>query len=125
VIAGYASAAAALLPSVCAAIGVLIEAAEEALPDLRRGEGVRPVAVAAVEAADRAGTEVGPAQVGGADRGPRGRWALLRRRRGQAAPEVAAQAEDEARDDPPDPADGTEVVDGQDSAPRGAGELTT
>ena len=55
--------------------------AEEA-PDLGRGEGVRPISLAAVEAADEAGTEVAAAQVGGRDRGPRGRWALLRRRPG-------------------------------------------
>jgi lysophospholipase L1-like esterase len=118
-VAGYASAASVLLPSVCASIGVWIEATEEALPDLRRGEGVRPVAVAAVEAADRAGTEVGPAQVGGADRGPRGRWALLRRRRGQAGPDVAAQAAEDARgqDDDPDPADGSEALDVTEDAP--------
>jgi hypothetical protein len=54
---------------------------------------VRPVSVAAAEAADVAGTEVAGAQVAGRDRGPRGQWALLRRRTGQPAPEVQAAAE--------------------------------
>jgi lysophospholipase L1-like esterase len=114
-VAGYASAAAALLPTLCASLEVWFEATEEQRPDLLRGEGVRPIAVAAVEAADRAGTEVGPARVGGAERGPRGRWALLRRRPRQTAPAVAAAAEGDAREqaaepDPTDPADGTEPV---------------
>jgi lysophospholipase L1-like esterase len=95
--AGYASAAAALLPSVCAALGVWFDGErEEERPDLARGEGVRPVAVAAVEAADEPGTEVAGAQVGGRDRGPRGRWALLRRRRTQPVQELQAAVEEEA-----------------------------
>jgi lysophospholipase L1-like esterase len=97
-VAGYASAAAVLLPSLGAAIGVLFDADEELRPDLARGEGVRPVSVAAAEAADVAGTEVAGAQVAGHDRGPRGQWALLRRRPGQPAPEVQATAE-RSRDD--------------------------
>jgi hypothetical protein len=51
------------------------------------------VSIAAAEAADVAGTEVAGAQVAGLDRGPRGRWALLRRRTGQAVPEVQLAAE--------------------------------
>ena len=82
-VAGYASAAAALLPSVCASLDVWFGGQAEEAPDLGRGEGVRPVSLAAVEAADEAGTEVAAAQVGGRDRGPRGRWALLRRRPGR------------------------------------------
>lgn len=93
--AGYAGAAAALLPSVCASLDVWFGGVREAAPDLARGEGVRPIALAAVEAADEAGTEVAGAQVGGRDRGPRGRWALLRRRPGRTSGEVqAAVAED-------------------------------
>jgi lysophospholipase L1-like esterase len=91
-VAGYASAAAVLLPSLCAAMGVWVDAEEEAWPDLDRGEGVRPVSVAAAEAAKVAGTEVAGAQVAGRDRGPRGRWALLRRRPGQPGAEVEAAA---------------------------------
>lgn len=75
---GYASAAMVLLPSVCAALGYWPE--DEIEPDYRRGEGVFPVALAAVEAVESAGTEVAAASVAGRDRGPRGRWALLRRR---------------------------------------------
>ncbi|MGZ4589523.1 MAG: SGNH/GDSL hydrolase family protein [Actinomycetes bacterium] len=99
---GYASAAAALLPSVCATFGVWFEAEEEERPDLSRGEGVRPISVAAVEAADVPGTEVAQATVAGRDQGPRGRWALLRRRRGQPGAEVQAAAEVTPREDPPD-----------------------
>lgn len=95
-VAGYASAAAALLPSVCAAMGVWLGGEPEEQPDLSRGEGVRPIAVAAVEAAAEPGTEVAGAQVGGRDRGPRGRWALLRHRRGASSGEVAAAAEEDA-----------------------------
>ena len=77
--AGYARMAAVMLPSVCAAIGVLPEGAQR--PDLRRGEGVDDVAHAAVRAASAPGTEVSGAEVGGSARGPRGRWAVLLRRR--------------------------------------------
>ncbi|CNF25789.1 lipolytic enzyme%2C G-D-S-L [Mycobacterium tuberculosis] len=66
---GYAAAAAAILPSVAAALGLE--------PDLP-GETARPVSLAAAEAAERAGTEVTGASVAGDDRGPRGRWATLR-----------------------------------------------
>jgi len=95
-VAGYASAAAAMLPSVCAVLNVWFGAEVEASPDLMRGEGVRPIALAAVEAADAAGTEVAGAQVGGRDRGPRGRWALLRHRPGQSGNEVQAVAEEDS-----------------------------
>lgn len=95
-IAGYASAAAALLPSVCAALGVWFGGEVEKVPDLSRGEGVRPIALAAVEAADEPGTEVAGAQVGGRERGPRGRWALLRHRPGRSSREVQATAEEES-----------------------------
>ena len=91
-IAGYASAAAALLPSVCAALGLWLDGEVEEQPDLSRGEGVRPIAVAAAEAVAEPGTEVAGAQVGGRDRGPRGRWALLRHRRTRSTGEVAATA---------------------------------
>lgn len=91
-IAGYASAAAALLPSVCAAMEVWFGGEPEEQPDLSRGEGVRPIAVAAVEAAEEPGTEVAGAQVGGRERGPRGRWALLRHRPGRSSREVQATA---------------------------------
>ena len=79
--AGYARAAAALLPSVAAALGYWPEAA-----------GLRPdradvddVAHAAARATRTAGTEVAGIKVDGAARGPRGRWAVLRLRRGVVA----------------------------------------
>jgi lysophospholipase L1-like esterase len=94
--AGYASAAAAMLPSVCASLGVWPGGETEQAPDLARGEGVRPISMAAVEAADEPGTEVAGAQVGGRERGPRGRWALLRRRESASSDEVQAAAEEDA-----------------------------
>ena len=74
-----------MLPSVCAALGLWPDGGSERLPDARRGEGVGPVAVAAVAAAADPGTEVSGTQVGGEQRGPRGRWAVLLRRRHEPA----------------------------------------
>lgn len=79
--AGYAAAAAAVLPSICAAVGLWPDGGVERAPDIRRGEGVGPISVAAVAAADEPGSEVSAAEVGGHPRGPRGRWAVLLRRR--------------------------------------------
>ncbi|MDI2128808.1 SGNH/GDSL hydrolase family protein [Yinghuangia seranimata] len=81
---GYSTAAMALLPSVCAALDLW--PLDEERPDSFRGEGVLPVAVAAVEAVEEGGTEVAGTQVAGSERGPRGRWALLRHRRRQRIP---------------------------------------
>ncbi|MFF5255817.1 SGNH/GDSL hydrolase family protein [Streptomyces leeuwenhoekii] len=72
---GYATAAMAVLPTVCAALGLW--PAEEERPDVSRREGFLPVARAAAEAASEAGTEVAAAMPAG----PRGPWALLKRRR--------------------------------------------
>jgi lysophospholipase L1-like esterase len=72
---GYAVAAAAMLPTVFAALGAADETSR-----LTAGEGVRSLPQAAQEAAKVAGTEVSATQVGGRDRGPAGRWAQLRRR---------------------------------------------
>jgi lysophospholipase L1-like esterase len=72
---GYATAAMAVLPTVCAALGLW--PAEEERPDVSRREGFLPVARAAAEAASEAGTEVTAAM----PTGPRGPWALLKRRR--------------------------------------------
>lgn len=80
---GYAAAAAVMLPTVCAALGVWPEESDRpryALLKPLRSERVRPVAKAAARAAARPGAEVSGAQVDGHDRGPRGRWARLRRR---------------------------------------------
>jgi lysophospholipase L1-like esterase len=78
--AGYARAAAALLPSVATALGYWA-AERDRGPDVRRGEGIDDIAHAAVRAVDTAGTEVAGIEVSGAERGPRGRWAVLLRRR--------------------------------------------
>ena len=75
--AGYARAGAALLPSMAEALGLVLP--QTAPPDLALGEGVDDVAHAAVRAARTAGTEVTGVQVAGSERGPRGRWTMLRR----------------------------------------------
>ncbi|MFJ3337601.1 SGNH/GDSL hydrolase family protein [Streptomyces sp. NPDC086766] len=80
---GYATAAMAVLPTVCAALGLW--PAEEERPDAFRHEGFLPVARAAAEAASEAGTEVTAAM----PTGPRGPWALLKRRRRRRVPEAA------------------------------------
>jgi hypothetical protein len=73
---GYAIAAAALLPTVLAALGAGPER-----PVSRTGDpGVRSLPQAAHEAARHAGTEVRGVRVGGQEHGPGGRWAQLRRR---------------------------------------------
>lgn len=81
--AGYARVAAALLPSVASSLGCW---PHEAQPDANRGEGIDDIARAAVRAVDRAGTEISAAEVSGEERGPRGRWVLLRRRRPPGPP---------------------------------------
>ena len=77
--AGYSSMAAALLPSVLAAVGLIPD--EELLPEAARGETVLPVSEAAVEAAKVPGTEIDGTEVAGSTRGAFGRWAQIRRRR--------------------------------------------
>jgi lysophospholipase L1-like esterase len=79
--AGYAQAAAALLPSVCAALDLLPGELAAQRPDLRIGEGLDDVAHAAARAAAEPGTEVAGTEIAGNTRGPRGRWALLLHRR--------------------------------------------
>jgi lysophospholipase L1-like esterase len=73
--AGYAQAAAVILPTLLSAI-----TDKEVSPTLGSGEGVRTLPQAAVEAAHSAGTEVTGASVDGQEHGPAGRWAQLRRR---------------------------------------------
>ncbi|HEY0619309.1 MAG TPA: SGNH/GDSL hydrolase family protein [Kribbella sp.] len=89
---GYAAAAAALLPSVAAAMGVGPESFVH--PESFRGEAVLPIAEAAVQAARTAGTEVAAAKVAGNEQGPRGRWAQLRHRRRHPKPAVDRVAVD-------------------------------
>lgn len=84
--AGYRSCAAAMLPTVAAAVGVVPDAAVD--PEPQRGDGVYSLATAAAAAADSTGTEVSRANVAGSELGPRGRWVWLRRRRRHAIPRV-------------------------------------
>ncbi len=84
---GYATAAMAILPTVCASLALW--PTEEERPDARRREGILPVARAAAEAAAEGGTEVTSV---------RGPWALLKHRRRRRLP----PAEDR---DPAEPAD--------------------
>ncbi|OEJ32274.1 SGNH/GDSL hydrolase family protein [Streptomyces subrutilus] len=71
---GYATAAMAVLPTLCAALGVWPESDRL---DVSRDEDMLPVAKAASAAAGQAGTEVTPA---------RGPWALLKHRRRRRLP---------------------------------------
>jgi len=89
--AGYAAAAASLLPSIADALGVWPASADRGLR-LRR-DTVRPVARAAAKAAGRTGTEVQPTEVRGEQHGP---WARLRRRRPVEIP-TAEQADEAGR----------------------------
>jgi lysophospholipase L1-like esterase len=100
--AGYAQAAAVLLPSVADAVGVWPASADKGLRPIRRGT-VRPIAEAAARAASRTGTEVQPTDVR-ADGGRRGPWVLLRRRRPPEIP-TPEQAEESAES----PVAGTEA----------------
>ncbi|HYN29971.1 MAG TPA: SGNH/GDSL hydrolase family protein [Dermatophilaceae bacterium] len=113
--AGYARVAAALLPSVCAALGVWGADTADRPPEPRRGEGVEPVAVAAGHAVREPGTEVSPTEVAGESRGPRGRWAVLLRRRRDPVPPPVDPAEEPAEEPAPEQK-GT-------GAPPGAGAL--
>lgn len=88
---GYATAAMAILPTVCATLGLW--PTEEERPDARRREGILPVARAAAEAAAEGGTEVASV---------RGPWALLKHRRRRRLPpaedrEPARPADADAR----------------------------
>jgi lysophospholipase L1-like esterase len=81
---GYARAAAGMLPTVLSAIAAAegrapaTGAATPATPS-SGVEGVRALPQAAKEAVRTAGTEISGARVDGRDRGPAGRWAMLRR----------------------------------------------
>ncbi|MGW7413875.1 SGNH/GDSL hydrolase family protein [Streptomyces sp. NPDC054863] len=85
---GYSTAAMAVLPTLCAALGLWPESDRL---DGSRDEGMLPVARAATKAASEAGTEV---------TGARAPWALLkhrRRRRIPAAPDPASPSTTGAR----------------------------
>lgn len=76
---GYRALSEVLVPSTLAALGLLPD--EEADLETRRGERVMPITTAAVEAVRTPGTELDGTEVGGAQRGLRGRWVELRHRR--------------------------------------------
>ncbi|UUZ60386.1 hypothetical protein [Nocardioides sp. B-3] len=83
---GYKQLASVLIPSCPAELGLIPD--DEALPAAYRGEGVLPVAAAAVRAVKTPGTELGGTEVSGAQRGLRGRWVELRHRRRHPSPDV-------------------------------------
>ncbi|HWI44228.1 MAG TPA: SGNH/GDSL hydrolase family protein [Nocardioides sp.] len=85
---GYQKLAGVLVPSVLAALGQVPE--EEAALEAYRGEGVVPVARAAVQAVNQPGTELDGTEVAGRRTGVRGLWVELRHRRGRQ--EVAGEA---------------------------------
>lgn len=84
---GYATAAMAMLPSLCAALDLWPEAAAEEAEPVRR-EAVLPMAMAAARAAGQSGTEVASAAPGGT-----GRWALVKHRLRLALPSAESPAE--------------------------------
>ncbi len=91
--AGYRALADVLLPSALAALGLGPDAVEQ--PESRRGEGLRPIATAAIEAANTPGTELGGTEVAGSRRGVRGLWVELRHRRRHPAADAEAPGEHE------------------------------
>ena len=79
--AGYARVASALLPTVAAAVDAWPEGAvRDSEPEPGRGEGIGALDDAAERAVSSPGTVVGPAEYRGPRAGPRGPWAMLRRR---------------------------------------------
>lgn len=100
---GYRSLVTVLLPSALAAVGMTPD--DEAVPEPFRGEGVLPVATAAIQAVKTPGTELDGTEVAGARRGVRGLWVELRHRRRTPTTEGEAPAAG-AETDPaaPDPA---------------------
>lgn len=90
---GYKQLASVLIPSCLAELGLI--PADEALPAAYRGEGVLPVAAAAVRAVKTPGTELGGTEVSGAQRGLRGRWVELRHRRRHPSADVESPDESE------------------------------
>jgi len=88
--AGYARLASVLVPPTLAALGALPE--EERAPEPERGEGILPIAHAAVAAARTPGTEIEP-QPSTAGGVPWGRFVQLRRRRRRPEPELESPSE--------------------------------
>jgi lysophospholipase L1-like esterase len=87
---GYRSLVTVLLPSALAAVGMTPD--DEVVPTPFRGEGVLPVAAAAVQAVKTPGTELDGTEVAGARRGVRGLWVELRHRRRTPTTEGEAPA---------------------------------
>ncbi|MQS04056.1 SGNH/GDSL hydrolase family protein, partial [Streptomyces alkaliterrae] len=104
---GYATAAMAVLPTLCAALGLWPQAEER--PESRR-EGPLPVARAAARAAQRGGTEVAAAS--------RGPWALLRHRRRRR---VAAEDPEPTATSTVGAAQSAESAPGDEDGPEGGG----
>lgn len=103
--AGYARAAAALLPSVCAALRLWPGESERG-PDRLRGEEAGPVALVADRAVREPGTEVSAAEAPPGGRRRHGRWAqVLRRRRPDGPPLPEDLGEDASEDRSEDSAD--------------------
>lgn len=94
--AGYSSLASVMLPSVLAAVGVIPY--EDLVPEALRGEAVMPISQAAVKATRTPGTEIDGTHVGGSERGTRGRWVQLRRRRRQPETDIEAPTRVEPAD---------------------------
>ncbi|MFC5805515.1 SGNH/GDSL hydrolase family protein [Streptomyces formicae] len=94
---GYATAAMAVLPTLCAVLGLWPETDRL---DADRDEGMLPVAKAAAEAAEEAGTEV---------TGARAPWALLKHRRRRRLPAPVAAEPAPTPDRGPAPASASEA----------------
>ena len=99
--AGYARVAAALLPSVSAALDLFGERTTPTRPSPQRGEGIGPVAKAATLAVAHPGTEVAPAEIAGQSRGRQGRWAVLLHRIRPAMPASTADPRPVSHESPP------------------------
>jgi hypothetical protein len=67
---------------------------------VRAGEGLDDVAHAAARAAAEPGTEVAGTEIAGNPRGPRGRWAVLLRRRRPRLPVRGEPTEEPSRGEP-------------------------
>ncbi|MFI6484170.1 SGNH/GDSL hydrolase family protein [Nonomuraea sp. NPDC050663] len=76
---GYAQAAYAVLPSVCAALELWPE--PRPARDAQIPTGLQPIYLAAATAAEKPGTEVTATRVEGRATGPYGRWVTMLRRR--------------------------------------------
>jgi len=95
---GYHSLVNVMLPSVLAAVGLAPD--DEAQPERLRGEGVLPVARAAVQAVNTPGTELDGTEVGGTRLGVRGLWVELRHRRRRPETEAETPATSDTDSDP-------------------------